>query len=112
VANAGGLLLVLVAGLVGLALVGGTATLVVYGLMSRDRRRGKRASLVGLALSILAAVLSTPFWIVVLAGRDMHGERLDYGESFPIVAVVLVEALAIGVSLVAVVRHVRRGESS
>jgi uncharacterized membrane-anchored protein len=106
------LALVLLAALIALGLVGGTALLIVYGLVTRDRRRGKRASFVGLGLSITAAVLSTPFWIVVLSGRDTHGQRLDYGESFPIVAVVLVEALAIGVSLFAVVRHVRRGTSS
>jgi hypothetical protein len=107
-ANAGGLALVLLAALLGLGLVFGTAGLVLYGLFASDPRRGFRASVTGLVLSLLAALLSTPFWIVVLSGHDTHGERLDYGESWPIVAVVLVEALAIGAAAFAVIRRVRR----
>jgi hypothetical protein len=107
-ANAGGLALVLLAALLGLGLVVGTAGLVLYGLFASDPRRGRIASITGLVLSLSAALLSTPFWMVALSGRDTHGERLDYGESWPIVAVVLVEALAIGASAFAVIRRARR----
>ncbi|HWZ89707.1 MAG TPA: hypothetical protein VNW92_12675 [Polyangiaceae bacterium] len=107
-ANAGGLLVVLIAGLVGLGLVVGTVALLAYGLVARDARRGFTASLVALGFAVVAALLSTPFWIVVLSGRDTHGERLNYGESVPLVAVVAVETLAIAASLGGVLRQMRR----
>lgn len=107
-ANAGGLLFVLLAGLVGLGLVAGTLALFVYGLVARDPRRGARASGVALALSLLAALLSFPFWAVVLSGRDTHGEPLRWADSGPLVAVVAVEALAIALALAGVVRQARR----
>jgi hypothetical protein len=107
-ANAGGLLFVLVAALVGLGLVAGTVALLVYGVVARDAQRGFKASVVALLLAIVAALLSTPFWIVVLSGRDTHGDPLNYGESSPIVAVVVSEALALAAALVGVVRQMRR----
>jgi len=111
-ANAGGLLLVLLAGLVGLGAVAVSVGLLVYGLVAKNPRRGLRASLVALGLSLVAAVLSTPFWIVVLSGRDTHGERLDYGQSAPLVAVVVVEALSIAAAVGGVVRQARRQRQS
>ena len=106
-ANAGGLLVVLVGGLIGLCLVAGGIALLVYGVVARNPRRGFAASLIALVLTLLAALLSTPFWIVVLSGRDTHGERLNYGESSPLVAVVAVEALAIAAAVAGIVRQSR-----
>jgi hypothetical protein len=105
VANAGGLLVVLLGGLIGLGLVVATIALVVYGIVAEDPRRGFRASVAALTLSMLAALISTPFWIVVLSGRDTHGEKLDFGESWPIVALVVVEAVGIVAAAVGVVRQ-------
>jgi hypothetical protein len=107
-ANAGGLLIVLLACLVGLALVVGSVALLVYGVAARDPRRGFTASVVALGFALVAAFLSTPFWLVVLSGRDTHGEPLQYGESLPIVGVVVVEALAIVAAAGGVIRQGRR----
>jgi hypothetical protein len=111
-ANAAGLLIVLIGGLIGLGLVLGTFALLVYGLVTKTPARGLVASIVALVLSVLASLLSTPFWIVVLSGRDTHHERLDYAESWPLVALVVVEALALGSALFSIVRNARRHSSA
>jgi hypothetical protein len=108
VANAGGLALVLLAGFVGLLLAGGAVALLLWGLLARDPRRGLRVSKVALAFSLLASFLSFPFFRVVLSGRDSHGQPLHYGESLPIVAVVVVNVLAVVLSIAGVVRQARR----
>ncbi len=88
-ANAGGLLLVLLAGLVGLGAVAVSVGLLVYGLVANNPRRGFRASLVALGLSLVASALSTP-----------------------LVAVVVVEALSIAAAVGGVVRQARRQRRS
>ena len=45
-----------------------SAVLLVYGVVARDVQRGFAASLVALVLALVAALLSTAFWIVVLTG--------------------------------------------
>jgi hypothetical protein len=80
--------------------------------VARDPRRGLTASVVALVLSLLAALLSTPFWIIVLSGHDTHGEPLGYRESWPFVAVVVVEALAIGAAVLGVLRQRSRRTAS
>ncbi len=107
-AGASGLALVLLGGLVGVVLVAGAFGLLLYGLLASDARRALRACVVSLGVSVVSALLSFPFWRVVLSGRDTHGEPLVYGESWPLVAVVAIEALAMAASALGIIRQRRR----
>lgn len=107
-AGASGLALVLLGGLIGVVLVAGAFGLLLYGLLASDARRALRACVVSLGISLVSALLSFPFWRVVLSGRDTHGEPLVYRESWPLVAVVAVEALAILASTWGLIKQRRR----
>lgn len=107
-AGASGLALVLLGGLVAIVLVLGAFGLLVFGLVAANARRALKASVVALAISVLSAVLSFPFWKVVLSGRDTHGEPLGYPESWPLAAVVIIEAFAIAAAVWGIIRQRRR----
>jgi hypothetical protein len=107
-AGASGLALVLMALLMAVVLIGGTVGLLGYGLLAKDARKGLKASVVGLVLSCVSVLLSSPVWMVVLSGRDTHGEPLNWSESGPLVAVVVVEAAVLLVSVLSTLRQWRR----
>ena len=100
--------MVLLAALLGFVLVFAVLGLFIYGLVAKDRRKGLRASVVGLVLALLSALLSTPFWIAAFSGHGSHGEELHASEDGPIYFLVAVEALAIAAALAGVVRQARR----
>jgi hypothetical protein len=104
-ASPGGLIGVLLGGLIGLVLVALAIALFFYGLVKRDLGRTRKASIVSLTLSLLAALVSTPFWIVVISGHDTRGEPLRYDDASPIYWLVFIEGLAIAAALFGLVRQ-------
>jgi len=108
--NSGGLADVLLGGLLGFLLAGVAAGLLVYGLVARDPRRGFKATVVALGLAMVAVLLSKTFWIVMLSGRDTHGEPIRYGESAPPVILVVVEGLVLVAAVASVTRQALRSK--
>jgi hypothetical protein len=107
-AGASGLALVLLGGLVGVPLVAAALGLLLYGHLATNARGALRASVAALCISLVASLLSFPFWKVVLSGRDTHGDPLVYRESWPLVGVVVLEALTVAAAAWGVVRQRRR----
>ena len=108
----GGLAVVLLGGLLGLGLVGGVVAILVYAAVGKNPRRGLVASAVALGLSLLAILVSLPFWIIVVSGRSTYGEKVDLtGSDFPIAVPVLAEGLILGFALTMFVRRWRRRRS-
>ncbi|OAI42679.1 hypothetical protein AYO41_00665 [Verrucomicrobia bacterium SCGC AG-212-E04] len=106
--NTGGLADVLLGGLLGFLLAGVAAGLLVYGFVARNPRRGFKATVVALGLAIAAVFLSKTFWVVVLSGRDTHGEPIRYGETVPPVILVVVEGLVLVAAAAIVIRQALR----
>ncbi len=104
-AGASGLAVVLLGDLIGIVLVAGAFGLLLYGLLASNARRALVVCVVALCFSVTASLLSFPFWRVVLSGKDTHGEPLVYQESGPLVAVVAVEAAAMVVSGLGILRQ-------
>ena len=112
-AGAGGLLLILMGGAIAIGLMGGAIALLLYGIATGNPRRGFIASMIALALSLLSALLSLPFWVVVLSGHDTRGVPWHFGETWPAILLVAVEALAVLASLLGVARQgSRRGRAA
>jgi hypothetical protein len=104
----GGLAIVLLGGLLGLAFVAGGLGTLVYGAIGKSPRRGFIASAVAMSLSSLAILVSLPFWIAVLSRRGTHGEALDLtGSDSPIAVPVLTEGLIFCVAAGTFVRRWR-----
>jgi hypothetical protein len=104
----GGLAIVLLGGLLGLALVAGGVGTLVYGAIGKDPRRGFVASVISLALSSFAILVSLPFWIVVVSGRSTSGEKLNLaGSDFPLAVPVLIEGVIFCFALATFVRRWR-----
>jgi hypothetical protein len=108
--NTGGLAEVLLGGLLGLLLAGVAAALLVYGFVARNPRRGFKATVVALGLAIVAVLLSKTFWVVVLSGRDTHGEPIRYDESVPPVILVVFEGLVLVAAVASVIRQSLRSK--
>lgn len=100
-----GAALVLLWGMLGLFFVCGAIALTIYGFRTRRPRRGFIASLVALALSVLSVWLSLPFWDTVLSGSYPNGDAFHYDDMWPMVAFVVVEALAILASIISAARQ-------
>ena len=111
-AGAGGLAFVLLGGLIGFLLVLGAIGLVVYGFVTENARRGYIASLIALAISVVASLLSTPFWIVLLSGHGSHGEPVTFAEASPIYVLVSIEAFMMAASLLGSLRQRSRRKAS
>lgn len=82
--------------------------LTIYGFGTRVPRRGYIGSLVALALSLLSVWLSSLFWEAVLSGIAPNGDAFRYGELWPIVALVVAEALAVLASAFIAARYALR----
>ena len=108
--NTGGLADVLLGGLLGFILAGVAAGLLVYGLVTRKPSRGFKASVVALGLATVAVLLSKTFWVVVLSGRDTHGEPIRYDESIPPVILVVFEGLVLVAAAASVLRQSLRSK--
>jgi hypothetical protein len=107
-AGAGGLAAVLLGGLIGFIFSVVAIVLVIYSFRTGHPRRGFVASIVALALSAVSVPLSSLIWVVVLSGRDTHGDPIDYGEMSPAVILVIVEAVALLASIVSASRQTLR----
>ncbi len=107
-AGSGGLAEVLFGAMIGLccALVG--IGLGVFGLVTRRPRGGFIASMIAVGLAILAVRLSVPIWMVLLEGRDTHGDPLNYGEMGPAVFLAAVEAIALVITVPGALRQALR----
>jgi hypothetical protein len=108
VAGAGGLANILLNALIGLLFATGAIPLAIHGLATRKPRRGFITSIIALVLSTLSVLLSAPIWSVLLSGRGTHGEPLDYGEMSPAIVLVVIEAIAVLVSIPSAARQVLR----
>jgi hypothetical protein len=109
-AGAGGLAVILVGALIAIGLSLGTIAAAVYALAAKDPRRGFKLGLAAVAGATLAIVLSSPFWVVVLRGRDTHGERLVYPESWPLAALVVFEGAVLVAAVGGSARQHRRAQ--
>ncbi len=107
-AGAGGLAAVLLGGLIGFIFAILAIGLAIHGLTTRNPRRGFATSIIALALSVLAIVLSAPIWRVLLSGYSTHGEPLDYGEMTPVIFLIVLETIAVVVSVPGAVRRTLR----
>jgi hypothetical protein len=109
----GGLAIVLLGGVLGLGLVVSVAGTLLYAAIGKNPRRGLIASAVALGLSLLAILVSLPFWTIVLSGRSTSGDKVDLtGSDFPIAVPVLAEGLVFGFALTMFVRRWMRRRSA
>jgi hypothetical protein len=107
-AGAGGLADIILAFVLGIILVIAAIGPIIYGLVGANARRAFYAGVVGLVISASAALLSYPFWEVILSGRDSHGEPIDYGDFGFVIGVLSIEVIAILTSVLAVIKQKRR----
>jgi hypothetical protein len=110
-AGAGGLAVVLLGGAIAFFLILGTIVGAGYALLGKHARRGYRIGIASTIAAVLAIVLSLPFWIVVLTGRDTHGEPWKFSEGGPVGPLVVLEAVVLLASIGGTIRQHRRRTS-
>ncbi len=84
-----------------------TLGLVVYGLKT-DHPRGRTATAIALALSIVAILLSGAVWRLAITGRGTDGEKVNVWDDTTVVGFLFVEAAVFAAALAGHLRRSRR----
>jgi len=92
-AGAGGLAVILLAGLVAFCLSVGAIAGAGYALFGPRSRRAYKIAIACIVTSTVAILLSMPFWVVAVSRRDSHGDPIRVSDSAPIYVLVIGEAL-------------------
>jgi hypothetical protein len=80
VAGAGGILIILLGALVGLGAGIATLALFAFGFRRLGPARARVATVTVAVPAFVAIVLTLPFWIVIVSGKDTRGEPFDLRE--------------------------------
>ena len=107
-ANAGGLLLVLVAGLVALVFSGGTIAAVIYALVAKNAKRGLGFGIAAIVVTLVSMLLSLPFWILFIRGSGSHGAPVTLSDDWPFAVPIVLEVLSLAGAIAGTVRQATR----
>ncbi|HEX4517418.1 MAG TPA: hypothetical protein VGH87_19055 [Polyangiaceae bacterium] len=93
-------MIVVLVGMVVAGVVDLAATIVaIAGLALRKRGLG----LVALGLSLFAIVLNAFGWMVVLRGKDTHGEPITWRDDSELYVIVVAQACVVALALITVI---------